>query len=146
MKRTCLCQALKIPDTCPDDYKLIPPCNLDFASCQECKEWGSNKFEAVGKRKEKVLALSTLKEKQKGIIAFIRGENKSHTPTLRYGANARDRHFRSRIAPLKGPVEIAVRGCRIALSDEIVNNVFIGKHAHTGVGSNKNGKIGVTVR
>src|SRR5437763_713006 len=27
-----LCQALKVPDKCPDDEKLIPPCNLDFPS------------------------------------------------------------------------------------------------------------------
>ena len=33
----------------------------------------------------------------------------------------------SRIAPFKGPVEIAVRGCKLALGDEIVCNVFVEK-------------------
>ncbi len=71
-----LCQTLKVPDKCPDDEKLIPPCNLDFSNCQECKELGKDNFEAVQKRKENVVALSSLKENQVGIIAFIRGENK----------------------------------------------------------------------
>jgi DtxR family Mn-dependent transcriptional regulator len=31
----------------------------------------------------------------------------------------------SRIAPLKGPVEIVVRGSRLALGDEIACNVFV---------------------
>ena len=31
----------------------------------------------------------------------------------------------SRIAPLKGPVEIAVRGSKLALGDEIICNVFV---------------------
>ena len=31
-----LCRFLKHPDKCPDDGKTIPPCNLPFASCEEC--------------------------------------------------------------------------------------------------------------
>jgi DtxR family Mn-dependent transcriptional regulator len=31
----------------------------------------------------------------------------------------------SRIAPLKGPVEIAVRGSKLALGDTIACNVFV---------------------
>jgi len=33
----------------------------------------------------------------------------------------------SRVAPLKGPVEIAARGSKLALGDEIACNVFVEK-------------------
>jgi DtxR family Mn-dependent transcriptional regulator len=120
-----LCQALKVPDKCPDDEKLIPPCNLDFPSCQECKEWGKDNFEAVQKRKENVVALSTLKEKQEGTIAFIRGESKVLRRLNDMGLTPGAKISISRIAPLKGPIEIAIRGCKLALGDEIASNVFI---------------------
>jgi DtxR family transcriptional regulator, Mn-dependent transcriptional regulator len=122
-----LCQALKVPDKCPDDEKLIPPCNLNFSSCRECKEWGKDNFEAVQKRKENVVALSTLKQKQEGTIAFIRGENKVLRRLYDMGLTPGTKISISRIAPLKGPVEITVRGCRLALGDEIVCNVFVEK-------------------
>jgi DtxR family Mn-dependent transcriptional regulator len=120
-----LCQTLKVPDKCPDDEKSIPPCNLDFSSCQECKEWGEDNFEAVQKRKENVVALSALKENQEGTIAFIRGENKVLRRLNDMGLTPGTKVSISRIAPLKGPVEIAVRGCKLALGDEIACNVFV---------------------
>jgi DtxR family Mn-dependent transcriptional regulator len=33
----------------------------------------------------------------------------------------------SRVAPLKGPVEVVVRGSKLALGDEIACNVFVEK-------------------
>jgi len=31
----------------------------------------------------------------------------------------------SRIAPMKGPVEISLRGCKLALGEDIACNVFV---------------------
>jgi DtxR family transcriptional regulator, Mn-dependent transcriptional regulator len=124
-----LCLALNVPDKCPDDGKLIPPCNLDFSSCQECKEWNEGDFKEVQKRKENVVALSTLKKNQEGIIAFIRGENNVLHRLYDMGLTPGTRISISRIAPLKGPVEITVRGCKLALGDKIACNVFI-KNPH----------------
>ena len=122
-----LCQALKVPDKCPDDEKLIPPCNLDFSSCQECKELEKGCFDAIKKRKENVVALSTLKETQEGTIAFIRGENRVLCRLRDMGLTPGTRISVTRVAPLKGPVEIAVRGSKLALSDVIAGNVFVKK-------------------
>ena len=36
----------------------------------------------------------------------------------------------SRVAPLKGPLEITVRGSRLALGDEVACNVFVEKAAN----------------
>jgi DtxR family transcriptional regulator, Mn-dependent transcriptional regulator len=122
-----LCQALKVPDKCPDDEKLIPPCNLNFSSCQECKETSKNAFETIQKRKENVVALSSLKKHQEGTIAFIRGENRVLCRLRDMGLTPGARVGVTRFAPLKGPIEIAIRGSKLALSDAIACNVFVNK-------------------
>jgi DtxR family transcriptional regulator, Mn-dependent transcriptional regulator len=122
-----LCQTLKVPDKCPDDEKPIPPCNLAFTSCQECKESGMTDFKMVPRRKENIVALSSLKEKQAGTVAFIRGENKIIRRLCDMGLTPGTKISIDRIAPLRGPVEVTVRGRQLALGDEIVCNVFVEK-------------------
>jgi len=122
-----LCQVLNIPDKCPDDEKSIPPCNLNFSTCQECKEWGKKNFEEIQKRKENIVALSSLNKNQEGTIAFIRGEKKVLNRLYDMGLTPGTKIGITRIAPLRGPVEINVRGSKLALGDEIACNVFVRK-------------------
>lgn len=122
-----LCLTLKAPDKCPDDEKVVPPCDLGFSSCDECRKWDGSNLEEVGKRDASVVSVSTLKEKQEGTIAFIRGDNRVLRRLLDMGLTPGTKIRVSRIAPLKGPVEIAVRGSKLALGDEIACNVFIEK-------------------
>jgi DtxR family transcriptional regulator, Mn-dependent transcriptional regulator len=119
-----LCQKLKAPDKCPDDEQLIPPCDLKFSSCDECQK-SEEALDIIGKRNKNVVSLSTLKKNQEGKIAFIRGDNKVLHRLLDMGLTPGTSVKISRIAPLNGPVEIAVRGCRLALGDEIISNVFV---------------------
>lgn len=122
-----LCQTLNAPDKCPDDGKPIPPCNLNFSSCQECIEAGNYDFTSIEKRKCNIIALSELKEQQEGTIAFIRGENRILCRLRDMGLTPGTRVRVTRVAPLKGPVEIIVRGSKLALSDIIASNVFVRK-------------------
>jgi len=124
-----LCQTLKAPDKCPDDERVIPPCNLGFSNCNECQKWGTDNLEKVGKRQKDIISISKLKENQEGRVAFIRGDNKVLRRLLDMGLTPGTRINVSRIAPLKGPVEIAVRGSKLALGDEIACNVFVEKSA-----------------
>jgi DtxR family Mn-dependent transcriptional regulator len=124
-----LCQTLKSPAKCPDDEKVIPPCDLGFSSCEECRKWGPNNLEGIGRRKVNVVSMGALKEKQEGTVAFIRGDNRVLRRLLDMGLTPGTKIRVSRIAPLKGPVEIAVRGSKLALGDEIACNVFIEKTA-----------------
>ena len=124
-----LCQTLKAPDKCPDDERVIPPCNLGFPTCNECQKWGPDNLEKVGKRQKDVIAISKLKENQEGAVAFIRGDNKVLRRLLDMGLTPGTKIKVSRIAPLKGPVEIALRGSKLALGDEIVCNVFVERPA-----------------
>ena len=120
-----LCQTLKAPARCPDDDMLIPACDLDFKSCDECRACGPGNIENTGKRKTDVVSLGSFKEKQEGKIAFIRGDNKVLRRLLDLGLIPGTRIRVNRVAPLKGPVEITVRGSRLALGDEIACNIFL---------------------
>ena len=122
-----LCQRLQAPGRCPDDENIIPPCNLGFTTCRQCRDWGQESLDKVGKRKIDIVPISTLKENQEGTVAFIRGDRKVLQRLLDLGLTPGTRVKVSRIAPLRGPVEIAVRGSKLALGDEIACNVFIEK-------------------
>jgi len=122
-----LCQTLKAPGKCPDDDKVIPPCDLGFSSCAECREWGEGGLEKVGRRKENMRSMSEMKENQKGTVAFIRGDNRVLRRLLDMGLTPGTRVRVNRIAPLKGPVEVVVRGSKLALGDEVACNVFLDK-------------------
>jgi DtxR family Mn-dependent transcriptional regulator len=120
-----LCQTLKYPDKCPDDGNPIPPCDLKFSSCEECRKWRGGSLEKVDRRKASIVSISTLKEREEGKIAFIRGDNKVLRRLLDMGLTPGTKIRISRIAPLKGPVEIAVRGSKLALGEGIACNVFV---------------------
>lgn len=122
-----LCQTLNAPDKCPDDQKIIPACNFGFSDCGECQQWGGDNLDEVGKRKTNIVSISTLKEKQNGTVAFIRGDGKVLRRLLDMGLTPGTKISVNRVAPLKGPVEIRVRGSKLALGDEIACNVFVEK-------------------
>ena len=120
-----LCQSLKAPSKCPDDGKIIPACNLGFASCDQCRQSPGDSAEHVGLRRANVVPIASMKEDQTGEIAFIRGPNKTLRRLLDLGLTPGTKVRVLRVAPLKGPVEIAVRGSRLALGDQIACNVFV---------------------
>jgi DtxR family Mn-dependent transcriptional regulator len=121
-----MCRTLKSPDKCPDDKQTIPACNLGFSNCDECRGWRDDP-EQVAPRKTSVISIATLKEKQKATIAFIRGDQKALRRLLDLGLTPGTKITVTRVAPLNGPVEIAVRGSRLALGDEIACKVFVEK-------------------
>jgi DtxR family Mn-dependent transcriptional regulator len=125
-----LCQTLRYPDKCPDDENPIPPCDLKFSSCEECRKWEGKSLERVSGRKASVVSISTLKEREEGKIAFIRGDNKVLRRLLDMGLTPGTKIKVARIAPLKGPVEISVRGSRLALGEEVACNVFVETPMH----------------
>ena len=120
-----LCLTLKAPNKCPDDAKLIPACELDFSSCDECRKWSGDNPEEIGKRNNTVVSVTALKENQEGKIAFIRGNNKVLQRLLDLGLTPGTKICVTRVAPLNGPVELSVRGSHVALGDQIAGNIFI---------------------
>jgi len=120
-----LCRFLKHPNRCPDDDKIIPACELPFSSCAECIELHDKGLEQVGKRGENLISICNLKEGDCGKICFIRGEHKILQRLLDMGLTPGTRLSIVRIAPLNGPVEVAVRGSKLAIGQDIASNVFV---------------------
>ena len=64
-----LCRLLKHPDTCSDDGKTIPACNLPFSSCEECIKLHNQGLEEVGKRNTNLISIRELKDGKYGKIS-----------------------------------------------------------------------------
>jgi DtxR family Mn-dependent transcriptional regulator len=120
-----LCRFLNHPDTCPDDEKIIPACNLPFSSCEECVATHRKGLEEVGKRGEKLVSICSLREGDQGKVSFIRGEHKVLQRLLDMGLTPGTSLSIVRVAPLKGPIEVGVRGAKVALGQDIAVNVFV---------------------
>jgi DtxR family Mn-dependent transcriptional regulator len=120
-----LCRFLKHPDKCPDDDKIIPACNLPFTSCEECIQMHKKGLEEVGKRQQNLVSICTLKAGASAKISFIRGEHRVLQRLLDMGLTPGTPIKVERVAPLKGPVEVCVRGSKVALGQDIAANVFV---------------------
>jgi DtxR family transcriptional regulator, Mn-dependent transcriptional regulator len=123
-----LCLTLKEPTKCPDDEQIIPACNLEFESCDQCKKWNGENLNEISGRKANLIPVSSLRENQEVKVAFIRGDHKALKRLQDLGLTPGTKIRVNHIAPLKGPVEISLRGCKLALGDEVACNVFV-EHA-----------------
>ncbi len=122
-----MCRFLKAPDKCSDDNQAIPPCDLGFSSCNECRKWGQANLEKIGRRKTNIIALSSLKEGQEGVISFIRGDSKLLGRLTELGLTPNTRIIVTKAAPPGGTMEIINRGSKKTIGDDIAGNVFIEK-------------------
>ena len=122
-----LCRFLKHPDTCPDDGKIIPACDLPFTTCEECIGLHKKGLEEVGKRQQNLISICNLKEDTIAKISFIRGEHRVLQRLLDMGLTPGTPIKVERVAPLKGPIEVCVRGSKVALGQDIAANVFVEK-------------------
>jgi DtxR family Mn-dependent transcriptional regulator len=120
-----LCRFLKHPESCPDDGKTIPPCDLQIGSCAECIQLHNQGLEEVGKRNENLVALSELKEGQAGKIFFIRGGHNVLQRLLDMGLTPGTKITLIKAAPFEGPIEILVRSSKLALGRGIASKVFV---------------------
>jgi len=120
-----LCRFLNHPDKCPDDEKIIPACSLPFSNCEECVAVHMKDLEEVGRRNRNLVSICTLKEGDQGKVSFIRGEHKVLQRLLDMGLTPGTSVSIVRVAPLKGPIEVGVRGSKVALGQDIAANVFV---------------------
>lgn len=119
-----LCHLLEYPDRCPGE-SIIPECDLKFTSCEECLERKEVDVEEVGKRSKNLVSILELKKHRKGKVSFIRGDYKVIRRLLDMGITIGAVISVIKVAPLCGPVEIAVRGSKLALGHDIATNIFV---------------------
>jgi DtxR family transcriptional regulator, Mn-dependent transcriptional regulator len=120
-----LCRLLNHPDTCPDDGKIIPACDLPFTSCEECIQTHKKGLEEVGKRHQDLVSLCEVKTGSSAKVSFIRGGHRILQRLLDMGLTPGTSIKVERSAPFKGPIEICVRGSKLALGRGIAANVFV---------------------
>jgi DtxR family Mn-dependent transcriptional regulator len=120
-----LCRFLKHPDTCPDDGKTIPACDLPFSSCEECINLHKLGLEQVGRRDKNLTSIRDFKGGKYGKISFIRGEHKVLQRLLDMGLTPGTKIKVVKVAPMNGPVEVSVRGSKLAIGRDIACNVFV---------------------
>lgn len=120
-----LCRFLRHPDRCPDDGKIIPPCNLKIGSCAECIQLHSKGLEEAGKHDQNLVSVSNLKKGQCGKISFIRGGHNLLQRLLDMGLTPGTEICVVRVGPLGGPVELSVRGSKLALGKGVATKVFV---------------------
>lgn len=119
-----LCQVLDHPDKCPDDC-IIPACDLPFTSCEECISRREEEVDELGKRSENLVSIMELKSHQQGKVSFIRGDYKIIRRLLDMGITIGAIIKVIKVAPLSGPVEVAIRGSNLVLGRNIACNVFV---------------------
>lgn len=119
-----LCQVLEHPDTCPDNA-LIPACDLPFTTCEECMARRAEGVGEVGKRNENLIPIMDLKDHQEGKVSFIRGDHKIIRRLLDMGITIGAKISVIKVAPMKGPVEVSIRGSKLAIGRDIACNVFV---------------------
>jgi DtxR family Mn-dependent transcriptional regulator len=120
-----LCRFLKHPDKCPDDGKIIPACNLPFASCEECIQLHNKGLEEVGKRQQNLVSICDVKAGASAKVSFIRGGHRVLQRLLDMGLTPGTSIKVERSAPFNGPIEVCVRGSKLAIGRGIAANVFV---------------------
>jgi DtxR family Mn-dependent transcriptional regulator len=120
-----LCRFLRHPDRCPDDGKVIPPCDLQIGSCVECLEVHSKGLEKVGKHDQNRVSIGNLKQGQCGKISLIRGGYNVLHRLLDMGLKPGTKICAVRVTPPSGPVEVSVGSSKIVLGKGIASKVFV---------------------
>ncbi|HIH71499.1 MAG TPA: DtxR family transcriptional regulator [Methanothermobacter thermautotrophicus] len=119
-----LCHLLNMPGECPDE-KPIPACEFKFQTCEECIEMKEADIEEIGCRDENLKSLTEMDENQRGRVSFIRGDYRVVRRLMDMGITIGAPLTLIKRAPLRGPVEVEIRGSRVALGRDIADNVFI---------------------
>lgn len=119
-----LCKVLGRPTECPHGSP-IPPCVLDFKSCEECLEEDVKDRQAIKVREERPVPLSSTAAGQAGKIAYILGGRHVLRKLSDMGMTPGTVIRSLRSAPFNGPIEICVRGTNIILGKNIASKVFI---------------------
>jgi len=120
---TALCKTLRGPTECPHGSP-IPPCDLNVKNCTECL---TDQTVANEKRDKDIVAITSLRPGEKAKIEFIRGGGGVTQRLCDLGLTNGTIISLVREAPLHGPIEICVRGCKLVIGRGIAEKIFVQK-------------------
>jgi DtxR family Mn-dependent transcriptional regulator len=117
-----LCRLLGRPEKSLSDDRPLPPCDIQVSSCVECEELALN---SIKKRIRRPKTLTSLKPGQIGVLAFIRGGRQGVKRLSDLGLTVGAQVTLLNSAPFGGPIEISVRGSKLAIGRGLANKVFV---------------------
>jgi DtxR family Mn-dependent transcriptional regulator len=120
-----LCRFLKHPERCPDNGKIIPPCDLQIGSCVDCLESHSKGLEEHGKNDQNRVPIESLKQGQCGKISLIRGGYNALRRLSDMGLKPGTRICAIRVVPPSGPVEVSAGNAKLIIGKGIASKVFV---------------------
>jgi DtxR family Mn-dependent transcriptional regulator len=122
-----LCRFLRHPDRCPDNGKIIPPCDLQIGSCAECLELHNKGLEESGKNSQNRVAVGNLEQGQCGKISLIRGGYNVLNRLSEMGLKPGTKICAVRVTPPSASVEVSVGSSKIVLvlGKGVASKVFV---------------------
>lgn len=118
-----MCHILEHPDICPDD-KLIPPCDFDFNSCQDCVN-NENDIEELDVRKANLIAIPELYSNEKAKVSFIRGDSGVLKHLMAMDITIGTPIEVEDIDSYSDSLGIQVNDSKIEIPKPIANNIFV---------------------
>ena len=118
-----LCAMLNNPDVCPDN-NVIPACNFDFDSCNQC--YSQKDFDQIVNRQFNLLSISELTSNAEGIISFIRGNSELLDEIADLGITVGSKLKFDYIENQVGNFySVIINDKELNISLEMANNIFI---------------------
>ena len=117
-----ICHMLEHPDTCPDD-NLIPACDFDFASCDDCVN-NHGDIDDIGIRDFNLLSISQLSPGDEGEILFVRGGDLSLANAIDAGLNIGTKITIAE-SETSNYYSIYLEDSLIEISRDLADNVFL---------------------
>ncbi len=114
-----LCRSLGGPDSCPHGSP-IPPCDTSEPRCKGCSQ-----PEGGGAHGRSPAPITSLAPGSEARVVSVRGGRGVARRLAEMGLTPGARVRLLRAAPLKGPVEIQVRGCCLAIGRGIANRILV---------------------
>jgi DtxR family Mn-dependent transcriptional regulator len=118
-----MCRVMGHPKVCSDDGRPIPPCDRVLDGDAECAAGREAVCEDEGR--EDLRPLAELTEGGKAVIAFIRGGPNVVKRLNDMGLCPETQVEVTKIAPMKGPVELKVRGSNLVVGRGIASKIFV---------------------
>ncbi len=118
-----LCAMLNNPDICPDN-KIIPACNFDFDSCNQC--YSQTDFDKIVNRQFNLLSISELNSNVEGIVSFIRGNSDLLDAIadlgIKIGSQLKFEYIEN---PIGNYYSVIIDDKELNIPLEMANNIFI---------------------
>ncbi len=120
-----LCRMLNAPARCPHGSP-IAPCTKGIGSCSECDAVTGSAIPLPNDlRTAAIIPITDLGPREKGTIAFIRGDCRVIQRLSDLGLTLGTTVSVTRKAPMSGPIEVFVRRTKLAIDHAIAENIFV---------------------